>query len=67
MLFRSASIAEVEALGVGKLQKAAKEGDVAGGALMAGQIAGMVCKKQSAKEIVEEIYNQGLEVLKKYC
>lgn len=62
-----ASIAEVEALGVGKLQKAAKEGDVAGGALMAGQIAGMVCKKQSAKEIVEEIYNQGLEVLKKYC
>jgi enoyl-[acyl-carrier protein] reductase II len=62
-----ASIAEVEALGVGKLQKAAREGDVAGGALMAGQIAGMVCKRQSAKEIVEEIYNQGLEVLKKYC
>ena len=62
-----ASIAEVEALGVGKLQKAAKEGDVAGGALMAGQIAGMVCKRQSAKEIVEEIYNQGIEVLKRYC
>ncbi len=62
-----ASIAELDALGVGKLQKAAREGDVAGGALMAGQIAGMVCKKQSAKEIVEEIYNQGLEVLKKYC
>lgn len=62
-----ASIAEVEALGLGKLQKAAKDGDVAGGALMAGQIAGMVCKRQSAKEIVEEIYNQGLEVLKKYC
>ncbi|KAF0092221.1 MAG: enoyl-(acyl-carrier-protein) reductase II [Fusobacteria bacterium] len=62
-----ASIAELEALGVGKLQKAAKDGDVAGGALMAGQIAGLVCKKQSAKEIVEEIYNQGLEVLKKYC
>lgn len=62
-----ASIAELESLGVGKLQKAAREGDVANGALMAGQIAGMVCKKQSAKEIVEEIYNQGLEVLKKYC
>jgi enoyl-[acyl-carrier protein] reductase II len=62
-----ASIAELEALGVGKLQKAARDGDIAGGALMAGQIAGMVCKKQSAKEIVEEIYNQGLEVLKKYC
>ncbi len=62
-----ASIAELEALGVGKLQKAAREGDIAGGALMAGQIAGLVCKKQSAKEIVEEIYNQGLEVLKKYC
>lgn len=62
-----ASIAELEALGVGKLQKAAKDGDIAGGALMAGQIAGLVCKKQSAKEIVEEIYNQGLEVLKKYC
>jgi len=61
------SVAEIEALGVGSLQRAAKEGDVVNGALMAGQIAGMVCKQQSAKEIVEEIYNQGLEVLKTYC
>lgn len=62
-----ASVEEIEALGVGALQRAAKEGDVANGALMAGQIAGMVCKRQSAKEIVEEIYNQGLEVLRTFC
>ncbi|MDD2370876.1 MAG: enoyl-[acyl-carrier-protein] reductase FabK [Firmicutes bacterium] len=62
-----ATIAEIEALGVGSLQRAAREGDVANGALMAGQVAGMVSKRQSAKEIVEEIYNQGLEVLRTYC
>ncbi len=61
------TVEEIEALGLGALQKAAKDGDVANGALMAGQIAGMVRKKQSAKEIIEEIYNQGLEVLKTYC
>ncbi len=62
-----ATVDEIEALGLGALQRAAKDGDVTNGALMAGQIAGMVSKRQSAKEIVEEIYNQGLEVLKTYC
>ena len=62
-----ASVEEIEALGVGALQRAAREGDVANEALMAGQVAGMVSKKQSAKEIVEDIYNHGIEVLRKFC
>lgn len=62
-----ATVDEIEALGVGALQRAAKEGDVTTGALMAGQIAGMVCKQQPAKEIVEEIYREGLEVISRIC
>lgn len=62
-----ASVEEIEALGVGSLQKAAREGDVVSGALMAGQIAGMVHKKQPASEIVESIYKEGLEVIETIC
>ena len=62
-----ASVEEIEALGLGALQRAAKEGDVATGALMAGQIAGLVCKKQPAREIIEEIYTQGREIIDIIC
>ena len=48
-------IAAIEALGAGTLRKAAVEGDVEMGSVMAGQIAGMVNREQSAAEIVEEI------------
>ena len=60
-----ASIEELEAFGTGALQKAAREGDVAGGALMAGQIAGMVKERESAKAIIESVYNEAVEVIKK--
>ena len=62
-----ASIEELEALGTGALYRSAKEGDVTGGAVMAGQIAGMVTKKQPAKDIVEEIYNEGLALIRDIC
>lgn len=60
----NASVEELEAFGTGALQKAAKEGDIAAGALMAGQIAGMVKERQSAKAIIESVYNEAVEVIR---
>lgn len=42
-------------LGVGALRRAAIEGDVNHGSVLAGQIAGMVKKEETAKEIIEDI------------
>ena len=41
------------------------EGDVVNGTVMAGQIAGMVTKKQSCKEIIDEIMAQAGALLNK--
>lgn len=54
----NASLEEIEELGKGALRKAVKDGNVDEGSLMAGQISGMVRKKQSAKEIIEEMFNE---------
>ena len=59
-----ASIEELEALGVGGLKKAVIDGDVDNGSLMAGQIAGMIDKEQTAKEIVEELFNEAEQQFK---
>ena len=48
----------LEQFGVGSLRKAAKEGNADEGCFLAGQIAGMVSKRQSAKEIVGEVMAQ---------
>ena len=40
------------------------EGDEKTGCFLAGQIAGMVNKEQTAKEIIEEIFTQAEDVLK---
>lgn len=61
----SISNEELEALGQGSLQRAAVDGDKAGGCFMAGQIAGLLNKEQSAKEIIEEIFVEADEVLGK--
>ncbi|SHH96453.1 enoyl-[acyl-carrier protein] reductase II [Clostridium collagenovorans DSM 3089] len=45
-------------LGTGALRKAVKDGDVEHGSVMAGQIAGLIKKKQSAKEIIEEMFSE---------
>lgn len=49
---------EFERLGVGALRKAAKEGDIEMGSIMSGQIAGLIKKEQSCKEIIEEIFEE---------
>ena len=58
-----ASFEELEYLTLGSLRKAVMEGDVINGSLMAGQIAGLVKKKQSSSEIIQEIMNQALNLL----
>ncbi len=55
---------DLEQMAVGALRLAAAEGDEKNGCFLAGQIAGMVSKEQSAKEIIEEICREAEEILK---
>ena len=57
------SAEDLEALGVGSLWKAAVDGDEKEGCYIAGQIAGMVNREQTAAEIIEEIMAQTEQVL----
>ena len=54
---------EIEALGKGALRRAVVDGDINNGSVMAGQIAGLVSKKQSCKEIIDELISELEEVL----
>ena len=54
---------ELEKLTLGSLRRAVFEGDRTTGSFMAGQIAGLVSKEQSAKEIIEEILKEAEEVI----
>lgn len=56
---------EIEELGVGMLRKAAREGDVENGSVMAGAVAGLVNDIKPAKEIIEEIVAEAEFVLRK--
>ena len=58
-----AGLAELESLTLGSLRKAVMEGDVVNGSLMAGQIAGMIKKEQSCREIIEEIMAEAEKLL----
>lgn len=58
------SFEELEYLTLGTLRKAVMEGDVTNGTVMAGQIAGMIKKQQSCKEIIEEMMAQAEALLK---
>ncbi len=49
---------ELEVLGTGALRRAAIEGDVMRGSVLAGQISGMINKEQTTKEIIEELMLQ---------
>ncbi|WP_294406876.1 enoyl-[acyl-carrier-protein] reductase FabK [uncultured Clostridium sp.] len=55
---------ELEKIGAGALKKAAVDGDIENGAVMAGQIAGLVNKEQTAKEIIDELFTGADERLK---
>ncbi len=55
---------EMERLTLGSLRRAVVEGDVVGGTLMAGQIAGMVNKEQTCAEMIQEIMDEAARLLK---
>ncbi|HPE38221.1 MAG TPA: enoyl-[acyl-carrier-protein] reductase FabK [Bacillota bacterium] len=53
-----ATFEEMEAMTVGSLRKAVKDGNVKEGSFMAGQIAGMINKEQTAAEILQELSDE---------
>ncbi|MBD5466089.1 MAG: enoyl-[acyl-carrier-protein] reductase FabK [Lachnospiraceae bacterium] len=59
-----ATLEQLESLTLGSLRKAVVEGDVVTGTIMAGQIAGMVKKEQTCKEMMEEIMSEAKVLLK---
>ena len=61
---RNAPLGEYEILGKGALRAAVKDGDVVNGSVMAGQIAGLVHKEQTAKEIIEEMYGEYISLMR---
>lgn len=56
---------EIEHFWAGALKKAVVDGDVEDGSLMAGQSVGMVNSEQPVREIINELLDQSLDVLKK--
>lgn len=54
---------EVEQIGNGSLRNAVLTGDATTGAYMAGQVAGMVTKAESAADILADIYTQANQLM----
>lgn len=61
----NASVEELEKLGTGTLAKAARDGDVINGSVMAGQISGLIKKEETSKEIIEDLMNGAKEAIEK--
>lgn len=57
------SFEELEYLTLGALRNAVMEGDVVHGTLMAGQIAGMIKKQQTCREMIEEMMSEADKLL----
>ena len=57
------SFEELEYLTLGALRKAVQEGDVINGTVMAGQIAGLITKEQSCKEIIDEMMGEASKLM----
>lgn len=57
------SFEELEYMTLGALRRAVQDGDVARGTVMAGQIAGMVNKEQTCREMIEEMMAQAEALL----
>lgn len=58
-----AGLEELEHLTLGSLRKAVIDGDTVNGTLMAGQIAGLVKKEQTCKEMIDEIMQEATVLL----
>jgi len=57
------SFEELEYLTLGALRRAVQEGDVVNGTVMAGQIAGLVSREQTCREMIEEMMAQAETLL----
>ncbi len=54
---------ELEKMGAGVLRMAAREGDVKNGCVLAGQVASMVTREQTSREIITEMFGEAEAVL----
>lgn len=61
-----ASFEDLEHLTLGSLRNAVIDGDVINGTIMAGQIAGLIKKEQTCREIILEIMEEAQEIKRKY-
>jgi enoyl-[acyl-carrier protein] reductase II len=59
----NASLEAIEELGRGALPRAAKEGDVENGSVMSGQIAALVNKEESCKDMIKEMFDEAERLL----
>ena len=55
---------EIRSFGTGSLRKAVFDGDLAGGSFLAGEVAGMCRKEESAREIVLDIVEGAERIMK---
>lgn len=60
------SFEELELLTLGSLRNAVMDGDIINGSVMAGQIAGLISKEQSCKEIIEEVVKEAEELIRNF-
>ncbi|MCK8816930.1 enoyl-[acyl-carrier-protein] reductase FabK [Natroniella sulfidigena] len=58
---------KIEELGIGRLQQAVIDGDVDEGTVMAGQVAGMISKEESAADIIADVVAVAEDVLETSC
>lgn len=59
----SVSADEIRAFGTGSLRKAVFDGDLSGGSFLAGEVAGLIKKRESAAAIVNDIMDGAEKVL----
>ncbi len=55
---------ELEKFGEGRLRMAAREGDLQNGSIMAGQIAGLIKDIKPVKDIIEDIIQEAMDIIK---
>ena len=60
----STYLEKFEDLGRGALPKAAKDGDIDMGSVMAGQIAGLIKKEQNCSDIIEEMFGEAEKIMR---
>ena len=61
---KNAPAEELDSLGRGALRRAVLDGDMDNGSVMSGQIAGLVTKEQTAKEMILELYAEYMQIMK---